>query len=118
MIRLIDILLEDVLTERTALSKVKDFLTGKNVAPRTPGEPIQIGRKRRPTPEVSPIRKRGDVWQTKSGKFGAKNGNGETRYYTTREAAETYSKGPQNKRKTTTTTSKNTARRRITTRSK
>lgn len=40
MIRLIDILLEDTLTERAALSKVKDFLTGKNVAPRAPGEPM------------------------------------------------------------------------------
>jgi hypothetical protein len=92
MIRLIDILLEDTLTERAALSKVKDFLTGKNVAPRTPGEPIQIGP-RRPEREVSPIRRRGDVWQTKAGKFGGKDGTGETRYFTTREAAETYSKG-------------------------
>lgn len=101
MIRLIDILLEDTLTERAALSKVKDFLTGKNVAPRAPGEPIQIGR-RRPEREIIPIRKRGEVWETKAGKFGAKNGNEETRYFTTREAAETYSKGgakPKNRSK-------------------
>lgn len=89
MIRLIDILLEDTLTERSFIKKIGDFITGRKTAP-----------------EVKPYveRKPGDVWQTASGRWVGMNRNGNVSYYATREAAETYSKKEPRKQKPFDTT--------------
>jgi uncharacterized membrane protein YgcG len=77
MIRLIDILLDDMLTERSFVKKIGDLITG-----------------RKPKPDVKPYveRKPGDVWQTAGGRWAGMNRRGNISYYANREAAEKYSK--------------------------
>lgn len=85
MIKLTDILLDEKFSLKGAYKKTKDFFTA---ATKQDADEFRANR------TAAALKKRGTTWKIKSGRFGATNKHGSTRYFDSQESAQKFSQGP------------------------